>query len=183
MSQAGIINTSTGPVPPTVPTTFVTDVNSPAVPALNILNVLGNDTTANNVNGIQTDGSSGSNTLTIQLTNRVQGTVTTTDATLTTIITFPLSASTTVYGVNGLIVARDITDSAGGFYAFDSSVRTDGAIATEIGTEYNTQLEDVVMEPSDIFVVVSGNNLILQVQGLVGKTINWYAKFEYIQVV
>lgn len=182
MSQAGIINTSSGPVPPTVPTSFVTDVNSPAIPAANVLDVFGRETTVNNINGIQTDGSSGGNVLTVQLTNRATGSVTTTDATLTTIITFPLSASTTVYGLNGLIIARDVTDVAGGFYAFDSAVKTDGVTATEIGTEYTTQIEDVVMEPSDIFTSVSGNNILVQVQGIVGKTIDWFAKFEYIQV-
>lgn len=182
MSQAGIINTSSGPVPPTVATTYITDVNSPAIPAANILNVFGNDTTANSVNGIQTDGSSGSNTLTVQLTNRLQGTVTTTNATLTTIITFPLSASATVYAVFGNIVARDVTDTAGAFYSIDTAVRTDGVTATEIATEYDTQLEDVAMTNADIFSNVSGNNLLIQVQGIAGKTINWSAVFQYIQV-
>lgn len=55
MSQAGIINTTSGPVPPTVATSYVTDSGT-AIPALNILNVLGGE-------GIDTSGAG--NTVTI----------------------------------------------------------------------------------------------------------------------
>lgn len=55
MSQSGIINTTSGPVPSNVATTYVTDSGN-AVPASNVLNVLGND-------GITTSGSG--NTITV----------------------------------------------------------------------------------------------------------------------
>ncbi len=170
---------ASGPVPPTVPTSFVTDVNSPAVPAANILNVIGGDTTANNDNGIRTDGSSGSNTLTIQLTNRATGIVTTIDATPTTILTFSLGATPGVYFVDGSIAAFDVTDTAGGAYSFSTAMRTTGAAAIEIGTEFKDLFEEASMAASDFNITASGNNLIVSVIGIAAKTINWNAYLNY----
>lgn len=179
MSQAGIINTTSGPVPPTVATTYVTDVNSPAIPALNILNVIGGTSTANTNSGIRTDGSSGSNTLTVQLTNRIIGDVTTTNATPTTIITFALGATPGVYTFTGDITAFDITDTAGASYGIISGIRTTGAAAVEIGTQFNTNFEEAAMITADIDVTTSGNNVIFTVTGVAGKTIDWDALFNY----
>ena len=55
MSQAGILNISSGSLPPSVPTSFVTDAGV-AIPVANILNVLGGE-------GIDTSGAG--NTVTI----------------------------------------------------------------------------------------------------------------------
>src|SRR6478736_5725363 len=114
MSEYHINSANLPPVvPPDVPEVFPTDVNSPAIPAANILNVFGGDTRSDNDFGIRTDGSSGSNTLTVQLTNRVRGTVTTTDATPTPVITDVLTATPGVYEITGTVVAYNLTDTAG----------------------------------------------------------------------
>ncbi len=179
MSQAGIISTSTGPVPPIVATSYVTDVNSPAIPIANVLNVLGADTTSNNDNGIRTDGSSGSNTLTVQLTNRTTGTVNTSDATLTTIITFPLGATPGVYYFWGSIESFDSLTPAAGTYSFSAGIRTDGVSGTELGTEYHDTFEDPSFATTDIFISASGNNAVVQVQGLAATTIHWNSLLEF----
>lgn len=172
-------SSASGPVPPTVATTYVTDVNSPAVPAANILDVFGGDTSVNNNFGIRTDGSSGSNVLTIQLTNRVRGTVTTNNATPTTAVSFALGATPGVYEINGSVAAFDLTDVAGASYGFTSGIRSTGAAAIEIGTQFSTNFEEVAMTNADIDVTVSGNNVIIQVTGIAATTIDWDVLFTY----
>ncbi len=180
MSQAGIINTSTGPVPPAVPTSFVTDSGT-AVPALNILNLITNDTVANNDNGI-TDTGSG-NTVTILLTNRQTGTVTTTDATLTTIQSVALGATPGIFYVYGNVQGFNSSTPAGGSYAFSGGYRTDGATATELGVELHDEFEDPALVTADIFLSTSGNNILLQVQGVAGLSINWNSLLEYRRAI
>lgn len=180
MSQAGIISTSSGTVPPTVPTSFPTDVNSPAIPAANVLNVLGNDTTANNNNGIRTDGSSGSNTLTVQLTNRLQGTGTTVGATTADLVTFSLGATPGAFNFELKVIGFDaVTPSATGFTIL-GTMRTSGAASTLVGTPDETVVEDVGMLTSDVDMVASGNNLIIRSLGVAGLTINWNVVANYV---
>jgi len=173
---------ASGPVPPTVPTSFVTDVNSPAIPAANVLNEIGRDTIDNNDNGIQTDGSSGSNTLTIQLTNRQTGILTTIDATPTTILTFALPAVAGTYYVYGNVQAFTNTGPAAGAYSFSGGYITNGAAATELGTEFHDTFQSVALITADIFLSASGNNIIITVQGVAGLTINWNSLLEFRQV-
>jgi hypothetical protein len=180
VSQAGIINTSSGPVPPVVATSYVTDVNSPAIPAANILNVLGNDTTANNNNGIRTDGSSGSNTLTVQLTNRLQGTGTTVGATTADLVTFSLGATPGAYTFQIDVIGFDgVTPSATGF-KIQGTMRTTGAVATLVGIPDEVVVEDVGMITADVDMVASGNNLILRVTGVAALSINWNVVATYV---
>ena len=187
MSQAGIINTSSGPVPPAVATTYVTDENSPAIPALNILNVLGNDVTTNNFGGIYTDGSSGSNILSIILSNRLSGTGTTVGATTADLVTFTLSGAN-LGAVPGTLVidaevcAFESTTPAGAGYAVFGTVRTTGAAATLVGTPDKIVNEEAALVACNADLVVSGNTAIIRVTGAVGLTINWRVLATYTYV-
>lgn len=169
-----------GVVPPG--TAIVTVTGNDGIPvspdASGNLNLLGAETTANNSFGIRT-ANTAANTESVQLTNRVQGTATTTDATPTTIITFALGSTPGVYSVQGSIEAFDITDIAGGTYAFTAGVRTTGAAAIQIGTEIKDIFEEAAMASADFDVFVSGNNLIVQVTGIAAKTIDWQSLFTY----
>lgn len=165
---------------PSVPTSFITDSGT-ATPAANQLNLITSDTTSNNDNGI-TDTGSGS-TVTIFLTNRLTAQAQTTDATLTTIATFPLSSTTnTTYSMSGIFTARNTATNDSGSYDFYAAFKTNGVSATEVGTEYPTTFEDSALANSDIFVVASGNNVLFQVQGI-AATINWDLEMTYRQVI
>jgi len=174
MSQAGIINTSSGPVPPTVATTYVTDVNSPAIPAANILNVIGGDTTANDNNGLRTDGSSGSNTLTIQVTNRIQGSANTVGVVTTPIITFTPTVIGT-YAFEIRIAAYNETGSLGAGYALFATARFDGVNSNLCGTADKVVNEEGAMSGANVTFTVSGANILINGVGYAAQDINWSA--------
>jgi hypothetical protein len=182
LSQIIKNSTSGGSIPPTVPESFVTD-DGTAIPVANVLNIKGGTTTEDNHNGIQTVANPhGSNNLVVELTNRGVGTVTTTDATPTTSFSFPLDATPGLYTFQGYFSGFIPASNAGGSYFFDTSIKTNGTTATEIGTNYTTILEDPAMANSDINVTTSGNNAIFEVIGTAATAINWIVKFEYSKV-
>jgi hypothetical protein len=170
------VGVTAGSLPPSVPTSFVTD-NGTAIPVGNILNILANETNVNNDNGIQTIGSV--NTVTVQLTNRVTGTVTTTDATPTTLLSSSLGAVPGVYITQGDIIAYDVTDSAGAYYTYAASAITDGITGTEIAIENKNVFKQPAMVASDFSIGVVGNSAVIVVTGIAGKTIRWSALFTY----
>ncbi len=178
MSQI-IKSSASGPVPPSVATTYVTDVNSPAIPALNILNVLGNDTTANNDNGIRTDGSSGSNTLTVQLTNRLQGSGSTIGATTADIVTFTPTVVGT-YKLKFETAAYNTTSTLGAGYDVFGAIRFDGVNSNVCGSADTIDNEEGAMSACDIDIIVSGASAILRVTGYAAQTINWGAVGSYV---
>lgn len=179
MSQAGVNNTTSGPVPPAVPTSFVADVGGSAVPAANVLTVPGGTTTANNTNGIRTSASG--STLTMQLTNRIPGSATTTDAvTPQTLYTFDMGATPGTYTFFVRIAAFNSTDALGAGYTSFAIVRTTGAAGTLLGSTVAIADEEGAMSGVLVENNVSGNNYVLTATGLAGKTINFVALTEYV---
>ncbi len=183
MSQAGIISASNVTPPPAVPTSFVTDVNSPAIPVANILNVVGGYVITDNVNGIQTDGSSGSNTETIQLTNRFQTSVSYSDAVQHTIYSLSLGATPAVYLFQFTVVAFNSTSSLGAVYNIQVPIRTDGATATGIVQQDIYLAEEGAMSG----ITISGgklapNSFFVSVQGYNSDTIKYNLTGTYTKV-
>ncbi len=169
-----------GPVPPAVPTSFVTDVNSPSVPIANIENVFGGSTTANTANGIRTDGSSGSNTLTIQLTNRFSQTTTTIGAvnSVMTILT-ALSAGTYVLDLSVAAYATAGGPDGNG-YTIVGGVLSDGVTATLLPGQQKDSFEQII--GCNSVLGVSGNTVIVTVTGNVGISFDWLVVGTYIVV-
>lgn len=140
-------------------------------------NIYAGETNVNNDAGIQTSGSG--STLTVQLTNRITGTVTTTDATPTTLVSVPLGAVAGVYLATGDVTAYNVTDAAGAAYTYEGAATTDGVSATEIGVEQRNQFEQAAMASADFTFGVSGNNAFVEVVGIAGKEIHWSCLFNY----
>lgn len=173
---------ASGPVPPTVPTSFVTDVNSPAIPAANVLNVVGGITTTNNNKGIQTDGSSGSNTETIQLTNRANVTATTSDGggqTQTVVLLTPTTQTSITF--RALITGYDSIDNVAVGGEQIGLVRSVGGVVTVIGTNDTFDEADASINTADWNVISTSPTLSIQFTGVAGKTIVWRCLFDYVQ--
>lgn len=174
------VGVSSGSLPPTVAQQFTTDDATIAVPAAGNINLFTNDTISDNDNGIRSTASG--STVTTQLTNRQTGTVTTANATLTTIQTISLGATPGTFYFFGNIQAFNASGPAGGTYSFSGGYRTNGITATELGTEFHDEFEDVVLVSSDIFLNTSGNNVLIQVQGVAATSINWSSVVEFRKV-
>jgi hypothetical protein len=188
MSQAGINNTTSGPVPPNVPTSFVTD-NGTVIPAANIVNINGGSSTSNNTNGITVIANpTGSNNEVVQLTNRAIGSVTTTGATSANVITFPLGAIPGVYTFDIVIAGyakTGIGSPLGCGFTIVGSVRTTGAAVVLVPTQVVDHFEEAGLIGVTALIAVSGNNALVTVTGVsdgaAGFVIDWVATLTYTE--
>lgn len=172
---------TSGALPPVVPTSFVTD-DGTAIPAANILNVNGVDSRENNVNGIVTRANPDlSDNLEIVVTNRLQGTLTTTDDTPTPIITFTPTVVGT-YTIETRIAAFNTTSTLGSGYSLFGSARYNGVTSTLCGTADRIVNEETGMEDASATFTVSGANININAVGLPAATINWSAVSLYTYV-
>jgi hypothetical protein len=145
------------------------------------INILGDDSTSNNINGLTVVGNAATNTLTVTLTNRIQGSVTTNDATPTTLITFVLP-STGTYAFDINVSAYNTTDVLGAAYSVFVGVRSSAGVAAKLNLEDKIVNEEAGMAACDASISISGNSLLLQVTGIAAKTINWNAVGTYVFV-
>jgi len=95
------------------------------------------------------------------------------------IVTINLGAVAGVYVLEGHVVGFNTTDGAGGGYFVSSSARTTGVAGIEIASEVTEDFEEAAMLSCDVTFVISGNNGIIRVLGIAGKTINWRIAYEY----
>jgi hypothetical protein len=176
MSQ--IYRSSTaGPPPPDVPDQFTADDATVAVPAANNLNVFGGSSNSDNQEGIRTTASG--DTLVVELTNRMQGTGSTSGAVTNDLFTVALGPIPGVFTFEGKVAGFDSANNDGVGYNVFGTVKTNGASASIIGTQDKITNEDIALIDADVNLVVSGNNIILRVTGVTGKNINWDSLFNY----
>jgi hypothetical protein len=161
--------------------TYVTDDASSATPSLGILNLLTNQTTENNDHGIQSRGSG--NTVTTYLTNRMTGSVTTTDATPTLIKSFDLGATPGAFSFNGTVIGYNTTTPGMHTTDFSFAAVTDGATANTIGASFFNSFESASMVNSNVAIGDDLNTVEVFAIGVAGQTINWNVVMEYRTVV
>lgn len=187
MSQAGVTGINSGTLPPEVPLQLTTDDGNHAVAVNHNINVFGNTTFEDNDKGIQTE-SANTDQLNIVLTNRLVGTATTNDATVTNVIAFnlgvlvPNSIGTFTFDitVSGYQTAGAGNPQSVGYKLF-ATVRSTGALANVIGVPDVITNEEGTLVPCDCNVVCTGADNIVRVQvtGIAGFTINWKGYLYY----
>jgi hypothetical protein len=164
------IGTIAGALPPSVATSYVTNSGT-AVPAANVLNVLG-------TNGINTSGLG--STVTISLQNSFIANVTTVGAVTANLFSIPLSAIGNVYAVEVRIAGVDVTNLVGIGFKLFGTILSEGSVASLILPDDKFKDESPADINADANFIVSGNNMIVQVLGVAGATINWGGFLAYV---
>lgn len=169
MSQAGA---NTSEIHPTIATTYHTD-SGDATPAANILNVYGDSNSDNLQEGIMTTGSG--NTVTVMLTNRVEGMNTTVGAVTVSVNSLPLPATPGGYQVFARIAGYESTGPAYASITIEGCVGTDGAAASVVGVPTINYAASASLGAIVGAISVTGNSFNIDVTGVAGLTIVWEA--------
>jgi len=177
MSQAGTFVSGGGPVPPTVVETLTGNTGGPVGPNGNNIYLLGA------TGEINIAGNAGSSTLIVSLAAQ-SGlfTATTVGATTEPLITIPIAnPEGVVFIVTLIAVVSDYSGSAGGTFTTTASNNGGGAVISGTGGD----LQDSIAGGGTIplaFFTVSGNDVIFNVTGVAGITINWKAYFNFLLI-
>lgn len=178
MSNTQVINLPSSS--PSDPLTFTADDGSTATPASDNINNLSSSTSTNNDDGIQTRNTG--DTTETQLTNRLIDSVTSINGSTEDLITFDLGVNPAVYRFKFDICGRDTGTGDGVGYTVFASAKTDGASATIIATPFVDNDEDTSLLDASTNVIASGNNIILQVTGVLLQTISYKSLGSYVRV-
>jgi hypothetical protein len=172
VSQAGLNNTSSGPVPPTVATSYVTN-DGTAISSANILNVKGGS-------GIETYVDPNlSNNLFIKVQNSTTDIGQTVNNQTITLSTIDCSVAGT-YFFTTQVAAYDVAgvEAAGG--QLYTTVRSTGGVVTVIDDTDAIAHRTSGLPSIDYQITVSGTNAILQVTGQNTFTLDWGAITIYV---
>lgn len=173
-----------------------------ATPIANIILFNAYDTTENNLYGIETKGNTNGgnppgtgagNETDVYLTNRfhsqtspgVAGSVTTTDATPTTIATCPMPLFPAVYQFIVNLVAYDVTDNSGGSVVGTVSFLTNGGPPDVLGPDdFIIQQSSGGTFPAATAVTLQGTATTFNVivRGVAATTIRWLCHGTYTVV-
>lgn len=111
------------------------------------------------------------------------GTGQTVGAVTADVITFPLGVTAGTYSIEVQVSGFESGTPAGIGVTLTAAVRTDGAAATLIGSPDKVALAEAALTTATADVVVSGNNAIVQVTGVLALTINWVARLISVKAV
>lgn len=112
----------------------------------------------------------------------VEGSAQTVGATTEDAITYPMGDVATTISVKVTVSCFEGTTPAGGGYTLFGVFLTDGSAASEIGSEDTGFQESAELAACEAEVHAVGNNIVVQVTGVAGLTINWTARLEFLSV-
>lgn len=123
--------------------------------------------------------SNGSGSITISGSTANTGNGQTVGAVTADLITLALGATPGTYALSVSIAGFESGTPAGCGYELFGAVRTTGAAATLVGIPDKISNEEAFLAAADADIVVSGNNAIVRVTGVVALTIDWRADLTY----
>jgi hypothetical protein len=66
-------------------------------------------------------------------------------------------------------------------YHFDFTMKTDGTDADVVGIQFSTRNTDSALSDADAEVTFIDNEVIIEVQGVAGQTINWTLEVNIVR--
>ncbi len=108
--------------------------------------------------------------------------LTTTDGTITTVITYPVKDDSVV-GIEAWMLGRRTDVDGRAFYIRKANVFREAAGSATFLGQVDTTLTRESSGGYNATMTVSGNNLLLQVQGNAGQTLNWKVYYRLLEVV